>query len=163
MFREELDELARRLVVDLWAAKLRLVTAESCTGGLIAAVMTGVPGSSDVFEGGIVSYSNAMKMDLLGVSPASIVRVGAVSAEVASAMAAGALNAVQTADISVAVTGIAGPGGGTPEKPVGLVYLAAQRRGKRVTGREFRFGEIGRNEVRMATVYEALALVRQMM
>ena len=162
MFPEEHEELARRLVADLWSARLKLVCAESCTGGLIAALMTEVPGSSEVFERGYVTYSNDSKIALLGVSKASLDSLGAVSGDVAAAMAVGALKASQ-ADISVAVTGIAGPGGSTPQKPVGLVYVAAQRKGKRVTGREFRFGDAGRQVIRLAAVYEALSLVRQMM
>ena len=162
MFPEEHEELARRLVADLWSARLKLVCAESCTGGLIAALMTEVPGSSEVFERGYVTYSNDSKIALLGVSKASLDSLGAVSGDVAAAMAVGALKASQ-ADISVAVTGIAGPGGSTPQKPVGLVYVAAQRKGKRVTGREFRFGDAGRQVIRLAAVYEALSLVRQVM
>ena len=162
MFPEEHEEMARHLVADLWSMRLKLATAESCTGGLIAALLTEVPGSSEVFERGFVTYSNESKIALLGVSAKSLESLGAVSADVASAMAVGALKA-SLADIAVAVTGIAGPGGSTPAKPIGLVYIAAQRKGKRVTGREYRFGNAGRLTIRLAAVYEALSLVRQVM
>jgi nicotinamide-nucleotide amidase len=108
---------------------LHLVTAESCTGGLIAAACTSIAGSSDWFERGVVSYSNEAKTDLLGVPAALITKHGAVSAEVARAMAEGAL-AHSSADLSLAVTGVAGPSGGTAEKPVGTVWLALARRGE---------------------------------
>ena len=115
---------------------LKLATAESCTGGLIAAILTEVPGSSDVFERGFVTYSNEAKTELLGVPAELIEKHGAVSEEVARAMASGALGHSR-ADIAVAVTGVAGPGGGTTAKPVGLVHLAAARRGS-VTHKEIR-------------------------
>jgi nicotinamide-nucleotide amidase len=117
-------ELAARLQ----EMRLRLCTAESCTGGLIAARLTDMPGSSAWFECGLVTYSNASKTHLLGVAPDLLVRCGAVSAPVAEAMAKGALAAAD-ADLAVAVTGIAGPSGGSPEKPVGLVWFAWARRG----------------------------------
>ncbi|MGH8337669.1 MAG: CinA family protein, partial [Gammaproteobacteria bacterium] len=101
-----------------------MCTAESCTGGLVAGLLTEVPGSSDVVDCGLVAYSNGAKSELLGVPATLIGRFGAVSPEVAVAMAQGALRA-STADLAVAVTGIAGPGGGSELKPVGLVYLAA--------------------------------------
>lgn len=112
------DDLIRRLR----AAKLTLALAESCTGGLIGEQITRIAGVSDIFLGGVVSYANAAKTDLLGVAPGLIARCGAVSAEVAEAMARGALSRFG-ADLAIAVTGIAGPGGGTPEKPVGLIFL----------------------------------------
>jgi len=111
------------------AAGLKLATAESCTGGIIAAALTDIPGSSEVLERGVVTYSNASKSELLGVPSSLITRHGAVSAEVAEAMALGAL-ARAPVDLALAVTGIAGPGGATPTKPVGLVYLAAIRAGE---------------------------------
>ena len=107
--------------------ELRIVTAESCTGGLIAACLTAVPGSSDVLERGFVTYSNEAKVEMIGVPAALIAAHGAVSAEVAEAMAEGALKASR-ADLAVSVTGIAGPGGATPGKPLGLVYLGLCRR-----------------------------------
>src|SRR5262245_41838781 len=128
MFKEELLRDATRLLDLLRTRGLRVATAESCTGGLIAGLLTEIPGSSDVVERGLVTYSNDAKMDLLGVPRATLDRVGAVSRETALAMAAGAL-AHSHASVAVAVTGIAGPSGGTPEKPVGLVHLAVQRAG----------------------------------
>lgn len=106
---------------------LRIATAESCTGGLVAATLTAIPGSSDVFERGWVTYSNAAKSENLGVPPALIAEKGAVSAEVAEAMARGVLHRAQ-ADVAVSVTGVAGPGGGSAEKPVGLVYIGLARK-----------------------------------
>lgn len=136
---------------------LRLATAESCTGGLIAASLTEVAGSSDVFERGFVTYSNESKIELLGVPAALIEKHRAVSEQVARAMAAGALENSR-ADISVAVTGIAGPGGGAADKPVGLVYIAAARRGGPVTVQRNRF-DGDRRSVRLASVQAALALL----
>jgi nicotinamide-nucleotide amidase len=111
------------------AAGTMLTTAESCTGGMVAAALTAIAGASDVFERGFVTYSNAAKTELLGVPRAFLDRHGAVSAEVAEAMAAGAL-ARSAAGLALAVTGIAGPGGATPAKPVGLVYFGLARRGR---------------------------------
>jgi nicotinamide-nucleotide amidase len=136
----------------------RLATAESCTGGLIAAACTDLAGSSDWFERGMVSYSNEAKTDLLGVDAALISAHGAVSEPVARAMAEGAL-AHSAADVSAAVTGVAGPGGGSAAKPVGLVHLAAARRSGPTLHRECRFGDIGRAEVRLAGVVAALQLI----
>ncbi|MGQ7791756.1 CinA family protein [Faunimonas sp. B44] len=140
---------------------LRIATAESCTGGLIAAALTEVPGSSAVFDRGFVTYSNAAKTDLLGIAAALIEAEGAVSEKVARAMAEGAL-ARSAADIAVAVTGVAGPGGGTAAKPVGLVHIAAAMRGAGVEHLECRFGDRGRQAVRFATVETALTLLRRM-
>src|SRR5690606_22115738 len=139
------------------ARKLMLATAESCTGGLIAGVLTEIAGSSDVVERGFVTYSNEAKTELIGVPAEMIASHGAVSAEVALAMAAGAL-AHSRADIAVAVTGVVGPGGGTAAKPVGLVHLAAERRGKPPIQRASRFGDIGRRGIRMATVAVAFEM-----
>jgi nicotinamide-nucleotide amidase len=138
--------------------KLKLATAESCTGGLLAGLITEIPGSSATFERGLVTYSNAAKTDLLGVDAKLIAEEGAVSEAVARAMADGAL-ANAPADIAVAVTGIAGPDGGTAEKPVGLVYLAVARIGPTTMTRECRFGAIGREAIRLASLREALALI----
>jgi nicotinamide-nucleotide amidase len=118
-FEPQVLELGRRLRVRGW----KLVTAESCTGGLVAAACTSVAGSSDWFERGFVTYSNDAKVQCLGVPPALVAAHGAVSEPVAAAMVEGALR-VAPAELAVAVTGIAGPGGGTPDKPVGLVWLA---------------------------------------
>lgn len=123
----EVDDLVARVADALRARGASMVTAESCTGGLVAAACTSLAGSSDWFERGVVTYSNAAKSELLGVPAASILRHGAVSAEVARAMAAGAL-ARSPAAFAVAITGIAGPGGGSPDKPVGTVWLATATR-----------------------------------
>jgi nicotinamide-nucleotide amidase len=138
---------------------LQIATAESCTGGLIAGVLTEVPGSSDVVERGYVTYSNAAKCEALGVPAAVIAEHGAVSAPVAIAMAQGALRHSR-ADIAVAVTGVAGPGGGSADKPVGLVHMAVARRGVPVRHQEHRFGDVGRTEVRLATVSAAFKMIR---
>lgn len=158
MFPEAITAAARSLLDAARWRKLRIVTAESCTGGLIAGALTAIPGSSDVVERGYVTYSNEAKTELLGVPAELIARKGAVSAEVAVAMAEGALKH-SPADISVAVTGIAGPGGGSAEKPVGLVHIAAARRGGARLHEEKQFGEIGRDAVREQTVAAALALM----
>lgn len=135
----------------------KLATAESCTGGAIAAALTDIAGSSDVFERGFVVYSNEAKSELLGVPAALIARHGAVSEEVAAAMAEGAL-AHSRADAVVSVTGIAGPGGGTPAKPVGLVYIGCARRGGRPAVERHVFAG-DRAAVRRATVKRALELL----
>jgi nicotinamide-nucleotide amidase len=138
---------------------LTIVTAESCTGGLVAAALTDIAGSSSVVEGGFVTYSNEAKHSSLGV-PNDLLEVhGAVSEPVARAMAEGALRASANADLAVAITGIAGPGGATPGKPVGLVHFAAARRGGPVIHREKRYGDIGRALVRRNSAMEALSLL----
>ena len=137
---------------------LRIATAESCTGGLIAGVLTEIAGSSDVVERGFVTYSNEAKMELIGVPAALLAAHGAVSREVALAMAAGALEHSR-ADVAVAVTGVAGPGGGSEAKPVGLVHVVVLRRGQAPVHRECRFGDIGRHEIRIATVEAAFEMV----
>jgi nicotinamide-nucleotide amidase len=142
----------------LRARKLMCATAESCTGGLIAGLLTAVPGSSDVVERGFVTYSNRAKTEMLGVPEATIAAYGAVSRETAEAMARGAL-ARSGAQVSVAVTGVAGPGGGSLEKPVGLVFIAAAGAGG-VTVAEKRFGPVSRDAIREATVIAALAMLR---
>jgi nicotinamide-nucleotide amidase len=159
IFGEPLFAKARQLLDDARARGLRIAVAESCTGGLIAGLLTEIPGSSDVVERGFVTYSNEAKEDLLDVPMDVIHRHGAVSAEVARAMAEGALKH-SLAQLAVAVTGIAGPGGGTVEKPVGLVYLAAQRQGGEARIKELRLGDIGRGAIRLETVAEALKLLR---
>jgi nicotinamide-nucleotide amidase len=137
---------------------LKVATAESCTGGLVAGALTEIPGSSDVVDRGFVTYSNAAKETMLGVPASILERHGAVSSETADAMAVGALT-MSNADITVAITGIAGPGGGSVEKPVGLVHFAAAARDGRHIHREKRYGDIGRTPVRMLAVAEALAMV----
>ena len=133
---------------------ITIATAESCTGGLIGAAITSIPGSSTPFKGGIIAYDNKIKNKLLHVPPNMIHKYGAVSREVAQAMAVGALEALNV-DMAVSVTGIAGPGGGSEEKPVGTVWMGlATQNG--VTTKLFQFGDIGRNKVRDVTCYEAL-------
>ena len=140
---------------------LKVATAESCTGGLVAGALTEIPGSSDVLDRGFVTYSNASKEAMLGVPALIIEQHGAVSRQTADAMAAGAL-AMSDADLAVAITGIAGPGGGSAEKPVGLVHFAAAARDGRRLHRERRYGDIGRGPVRAHAVAEALAMLEML-
>jgi nicotinamide-nucleotide amidase len=158
MFPPDLIARAADLVARYKAAGLMAATAESCTGGLIAALLTEIPGSSSMLERGFVVYSNAAKQELLGVPTETLASHGAVSAETAKAMAEGALRASR-AEIAVSVTGIAGPDGGSAEKPVGLVHFAYARRGKPTVAREERFGAIGREAVRLASVRVGLDLL----
>lgn len=146
------------LLAEFRAARLMLATAESCTGGLIAATLTAIAGSSDVVERGFVTYSNAAKCELLGVPDALLAMHGAVSEEVARAMALGAL-ARSKADIALSVTGVAGPGGGSAAKPVGLVFLGCARRGREpLVARHVFAGD--RAAVREASVAGAFAMAR---
>jgi nicotinamide-nucleotide amidase len=140
------------------AKSWRVATAESCTGGLVAALLTEIAGSSDVVECGFVTYSNAAKAAMLGVDPGLIEAKGAVSEEVARAMADGAL-ARTGVDIAVAITGIAGPGGATDTKPVGLVHFGLAKRGEPVRHLERRYGALGRTAVREAALDDALGLL----
>jgi nicotinamide-nucleotide amidase len=157
----ELIERASALLDLCRAKKLKIAAAESCTGGLVAATLTEIAGSSDVFERGFVTYSNEAKEAMLGVTAMTLERYGAVSRETAEAMAEGALTHAP-ADLAVSITGIAGPGGAVPGKPVGLVHFGgASRRGLRIH-REHRYGDIGRAQVRHASVLEALAMLREM-
>ena len=158
MFSSTQIKAAAALLDELRSRGLKLAAAESCTGGLVTALLTEIAGSSTVVERGFVTYSNAAKHELLGVPEAMLAEHGAVSEPVARAMAEGAL-AHSAADVTVAVTGIAGPGGGSAEKPVGLVHVAAARRGGAVLHQECRFGDIGRAEVRLASVDTALQLI----
>jgi len=162
MFDAQLVTLAREVLNDARAKGLRLATAESCTGGLIASLLTEIPGSSDVVERGFITYSNEAKEDMLDVPADLIHQYGAVSEPVARAMVEGALKH-SLAHLAVAVTGIAGPGGGTAQKPVGLVYVAASRLDQPVLVKEFHFGDIGRGEIRSRTVAEALILLRSLL
>lgn len=158
MFDQELTDRAARLLQAMRSKSLKVATAESCTGGLIAGLLTEIPGSSDVVERGFVTYSNEAKMELLGVPKATLDTVGAVSKETAIAMAAGALRASR-ATVSVAVTGVAGPGGGTAQKPVGLVHLCVLRAGQNPRHFEARYGDLGRGGIRLATIATALDLL----
>ena len=149
---------AKALLDKARAKGLRLASAESCTGGLVAAALTEIPGSSDVFDRGFVTYSNAAKSDMLGVADSLLKAHGAVSAEVARAMALGAIDH-SLADVAVAVTGVAGPGGGSAEKPVGLVHFACARRDGSVNHVERRYGPLLRDEIRAASVMQALDMM----
>jgi nicotinamide-nucleotide amidase len=162
MFPEDIDELARLVLTLGREAGLMLATVESCTGGLVAGALTAIPGSSDVLDRGLVTYSNAAKTALVGVPEALIATHGAVSEEVARAMAEGGLKAAGVG-AAVAITGVAGPGGGTAEKPVGLVHFAAARTGRPTLHQEMRFGDIGREAVRLASVRVALELLAEML
>jgi len=156
------EALARQVLEACRQRGRRIAAAESCTGGLVAGALTEIAGSSDVVEGGFVTYSNEAKTLLLGVSAPLIGTVGAVSEAVARAMAEGALARLPRADLAVAVTGIAGPGGATPGKPVGLVHFAAAARDGRIVNREHRFGAIGRSTVRARSVVEALRMLMEL-
>ena len=149
---------ARALVAACTKRGLTLATAESCTGGLIAALLTEVPGSSIVIACGFVTYSNSAKSAMLGVPAALIAANGAVSAPVARAMADGALAQART-DLAISVTGIAGPGGASAAKPVGLVHFAFARQGHQTVHVERRFGDLGRSEVRRLSVEQALDMI----
>jgi nicotinamide-nucleotide amidase len=158
MIDDRLRRTASR-VLDLCRAQgLHIVTAESCTGGLVVGALTEIAGSSDVVDCGFVTYSNAAKRAMLGVPAATLARHGAVSSQTAAAMAKGALKNSQ-ADLAVAITGVAGPGGGSKRKPVGLVYFAAANRDGKRLARSRRYGKIGRQRVRLRSVAEALALL----
>ena len=160
MFSAEQLSAAEAVLVACRSVGLKLATAESCTGGLISACLTAVAGSSDVFERGFVTYTNEAKGMMLGVDPALFETHGAVSEEVARAMAEGAL-ALSNAQITVAVTGIAGPGGGTADKPVGLVHIAAAREDGEILHGRHQF-EGDRDAVRAQSVTAALEMVSQL-
>ena len=161
MADQELTQAASALL-DLCRGKgLTLAAAESCTGGLLAATLTEIPGSSDVFERGFITYSNEAKRAMLGVTPMTLAKHGAVSRETAEAMATGVL-AHAPVDLAVSITGIAGPGGAVPGKPVGLVYLAVASRSGRLIQQERKYGDIGRAQVRRACVIEALAMLGEL-
>jgi nicotinamide-nucleotide amidase len=153
--------LSRTLLDLCRMRKLTIATAESCTGGLVAGALTDIPGSSDVIDRGFVTYSNEAKHAMLGVAVSTLETFGAVSRETATAMAVGALENAGV-DLAVAITGIAGPGGATPGKPVGLVHFAAAARDGRIVAREKRFGAVGRSVVRQLSVVEALRLLTEL-
>ena len=157
-----LNANTRALLARCKAERLTIATAESCTGGLIAAALTAIPGSSAVVDRGFVTYSNEAKTEMLGVPADLIARRGAVSADVARAMAEGALKQSK-ADLAIAVTGIAGPDGGSVDKPVGLVHIAAARRGGARLHEEMRYGDIGRDNVRYESVASALAMLTRLL
>lgn len=152
------SELAGKVLAACRARGIMLATAESCTGGLIAAALTDIAGSSDVVDRGFVTYSNAAKMEMLGVLPATLETCGAVSRQTAGEMAAGAL-ARSNAGIAVSVTGIAGPGGGSPQKPVGLVWFGLAMTGSPVAAEYRLFADKGRDFIRRETVTTALGFM----
>lgn len=160
LFPADILKAAEEVLAKARARKLKIVTAESCTGGLIGGALTEIAGSSDVFDRGFVTYSNEAKATTLKVDTAILREYGSVSGETASAMVQGAL-AFSRGDIAVAVTGVAGPGGGTAQKPVGLVHFASARKGGAPRNIERRFGDLGRTEVRLDTVRQALAMLAE--
>lgn len=161
LFPPDIISTAETIIREFTAAGLMLSTAESCTGGLIAGALTEISGSSAVVDRGFVTYTNSAKVDMLGVQAETLQRFGAVSEETAWQMVHGALFRSR-AEIAVAVTGIAGPGGGSAEKPVGLVHLAAKSRAGALIHRKMLYGDIGRSEVRLATVRTALEMVHSL-
>jgi nicotinamide-nucleotide amidase len=159
MFSLEIDTLARLIIDDARERSLRIVTAESCTGGLVAAALCAIPGASDVFERGFVAYTNRAKQEMLGVSGDLIADLGAVSEPIARMMAEGAVENSH-AHLSVAITGVAGPGGGTPMKPVGTVHFATARTNQSVQHRMEMFDLDTRWDIQMASVQVALEFLR---
>ena len=160
LFPLDVLDLARAVLAACAARGWRVATAESCTGGLVAAALSEIAGASTVVDRGLVTYSNAAKTALLDVPPALIEQHGAVSQPVAEAMARGALAALD-AELSISITGVAGPGGGSAEKPVGLVWFATAVRDSAVTPHVERFGDLGRSAVRLAALRTALALLNE--
>ncbi|MDQ4135951.1 MAG: CinA family protein [Pseudomonadota bacterium] len=154
----DLRERATVLIRAYTERGLKIATAESCTGGLVAALLTEIPGSSAVVERGYVTYSNEAKSEMIGVPAGLIAAHGAVSEPVARAMADGALSRSK-ADVAVAITGIAGPGGATATKPVGLVHFGVARKDAPTRHLERRYGDLGREQVRRPAVEDALALL----
>src|ERR1700752_4684762 len=161
MSTSEIRALARSLLDLCRSRKLTIATAESCTGGLVAGALTDIPGSSDVFDRGFVTYSNEAKRAMLGVEASTLATFGAVSKETATQMAVGALERADV-DLAVSITGIAGPGGATPGKPGGLGHFAVAGRDGRIMHREHRFGAIGRSAVRGRSVVEALRMLMEL-
>ena len=160
LYPADIEAMAARIISAFGARRLTLATAESCTGGLIIGALTEIAGSSTVVDRGFITYSNQAKIDLLGVRAETLERYGAVSRQTALEMVEGALSR-SGCDVAVAVTGIAGPGGGSAEKPVGLVHLAAGARAGTVLHREMRYGDGGRAEIRLATVRTALEMLAE--
>lgn len=160
MFPADVLDDAKQLIDTLRGQHRTLATAESCTGGLVAAAVTAIPGSSDVFFGGFVTYADGAKAQMIGVDADLIKHHGAVSEAVAHAMADGAVR-TSGADLAVAITGIAGPGGGSPHKPVGLVYIATASVFDAPRTERHMFGDVGRGEVRLASLRAALKMLRE--
>jgi nicotinamide-nucleotide amidase len=160
IFQTDLLQSAALLLDDAQARGIKIATAESCTGGLVAALLTEIAGSSATVERGFVVYSNQAKQEMLGVPGDMIADFGAVSEPVARALAEGALHESR-ANLSIAITGIAGPGGATPMKPIGLVHFASARENRAIRHEEHRFGDIGRDQVRLEAVRVALRMLRE--
>ena len=156
---EALQAAAKAALEACRARGWKAATAESCTGGLVAGALTEIAGSSDVFDRGFVTYSNEAKQQMLGVPADTIKKHGAVSRDTVEAMARGALGA-SNADLVVAITGIAGPGGGNANRPVGLVHFAAASRNGALTHAEMRYDDIGRSAVRQKSVLQALMMLK---
>jgi nicotinamide-nucleotide amidase len=161
MFDAEVSAAAMAVLDACKAKDLTVATAESCTGGLVAGALSEITGSSAVLDRGFVTYSNTAKQQMLGVNPATIEFHGAVSKECAEEMAKGAL-AHASVSLAVSITGIAGPTGAVPGKPIGLVYFCGVSRSGRVIPRDCRWGDIGRTEVRRRSVLQALAILREL-
>ena len=161
MFDREILDAAVRLLEICKKKKLTLATAESCTGGLVAGAISEISGSSAVLDRGFITYSNEAKQQMLGVTPATIDVYGAVSKECAEEMAKGAL-AHARVDLAVSITGIAGPTGATHGKPIGLVYFCAASRSGRTITHDRKYGDIGRSQVRRASVLQALAMLQEL-
>ncbi|GAB5459623.1 MAG: CinA family protein [Henriciella sp.] len=159
MFPERVRNLGLLVMDEAAERRVKIATAESCTGGLLAALFTEFAGSSKVLERGFVTYSNQAKSELLSVPGDILADYGAVSEPVARLMAEGALEASR-ANLAISITGIAGPGGGTPMKPVGTVHIACARENKAMMHEMLTLGDIGRHEVRMATLEAALEMIR---
>jgi len=160
LFSDKLLNMARLFLDDAQQRRLKVVTAESCTGGLVAALLVEIPGSSKVLERGFVTYSNKAKEEVLGIPGDLIADYGAVSEPIARAMAEGALEESR-ANMAISITGIAGPGGGTRLKPVGTVHFALARENAPIRHRMENFGDIGRSEIRMASVEVALQMMME--
>jgi len=159
MFSLEIDTMARLLIDEAREKNLRIVTAESCTGGLVAAAICAVPGASDVFERGFVVYTNRAKQEMLGISGDLIADLGAVSEPISRMMAEGALENSH-AHVALAITGVAGPDGGSPMKPVGTVHLATTRANGSVHHRHEVYDLDTREEIQLAAVLTGLEMLR---
>lgn len=157
----EVTHAANALIRLCIERKLTIATAESCTGGLVAGALTAVPGSSAVLDRGFVTYSNDAKREMLGVPAATLKQYGEVSRQTAEAMARGALSKAKV-DLAVSITGIAGPGGATADKPVGLVHFAAASRAGTSMHAAKRYGDIGRDNVRQQSVLQALRMLQEL-
>ena len=152
--------MARLLIDDAQQRRLRIAAAESCTGGLVSGLITSIPGSSKVYERGFVTYSNKAKEEVLGIPGDLIADYGAVSEPIARAMAEGALEESR-ANMAIAITGVAGPGGGTRLKPVGTVHFALARENAPIRHRMESFGDLGRGEIQLASVETALQMLME--